>query len=613
MTRLSRILALLSSVFFFFIAVAFAADKPWTEVRSPHFRVLTNGSTQDALKVAREFEQLRWVFAVRFPGSRLEADAPFLVLAVRDYATAKSLDPQLRRSGGENVGGLFYHGLERQYAMIRLDAFGGNGAKEIVYHEYAHTILHLNSHWLPTWLDEGTAEFYAYTRFDADRVYLGAPTARVRVLHSSTPNSIEDIMAVTRLSPLYSSEFFYAESWALVHFLIYGRGMEGGKKLDHFFALLQQGTEQKKAFREAFGEPKEIDKDFAAYTWIGSATEGDGTVGQAFKTSVIKNNSKVNDKEFAIRTTSIAETEAELAGFHLWIRDFSGARPLLEQSLKNEPKLGLAHENLAFLHFADGKDAEASSEFSQAYALDSSRYLSLFARTMLSPLPDSQSASDANAYGSALGRVLQISPQFAPAYAQLARLAMRESDLNSAILLSRKAEELEPSLAGYHLLSGQVLHRMGKDGDAANAAKFVADRWIGADHNEAVELWNSIPPGQRPAGQAISEVAPRDTQTAEGKIKSVACGDKEQDWALMLDKNSSRLTFHRKGGFDLGFADTIWYGGDHFNLCHHVEGLRAVVHYHPPSDTTYAGDVAEIEIRDDFLAPLSEASQPTKP
>ena len=93
----------------------------------------------------------------------------------------------------------------------------------------------------------------------------------------------------------------------------------------------------------------------------------------------------------------------------------------------------------------------------------------------------------------------------------------------------------------------------------------------------------------------------------------MACGDKEQDWALVIDRNSSQLTFHRKGGFDLGFADTIWYGGDHFNFCHHVEGLRAVVHYRPPSDTTYAGDVAEIEIRDDFLAPLTEASQPTKP
>lgn len=54
---------------------------------------------------------------------------------------------------------------------------GGNGAKKVVYHEYAHTILHMNSRWLPVWLDEGTAEFYAYTRFDRDRILSRASSA----------------------------------------------------------------------------------------------------------------------------------------------------------------------------------------------------------------------------------------------------------------------------------------------------------------------------------------------------------------------------------------------------------------------------------------------------
>ena len=49
--------------------------------------------------------------------------------------------------------------------MVRLDTWG-QGAHEVVYHEYTHSILHMNSHWLPVWLDEGVAEFYAYTRFE---------------------------------------------------------------------------------------------------------------------------------------------------------------------------------------------------------------------------------------------------------------------------------------------------------------------------------------------------------------------------------------------------------------------------------------------------------------
>ena len=56
----------------------------------------------------------------------------------------------------------------------------------------------------------------------------------------------------------------------------------------------------------------------------------------------------------------MAETEAELGSYHLWIRDTNGARSLIEQALKDDPKLGAAHENMGFLDFADGKDAEAS-------------------------------------------------------------------------------------------------------------------------------------------------------------------------------------------------------------------------------------------------------------
>lgn len=57
------------------------AEKPWLEVRSPHFRVLTDASAGDARRVAHEFEQMRAVFAGLFPDFRLESGAP-LVLAV---------------------------------------------------------------------------------------------------------------------------------------------------------------------------------------------------------------------------------------------------------------------------------------------------------------------------------------------------------------------------------------------------------------------------------------------------------------------------------------------------------------------------------------------------
>jgi len=599
MTRPLSALVLLLSVLSVAPAIL-AAEKPWTELRSPHFRVLINGSAADGREVLYEFEQLRYVFSNRFGDARLESGAPLLIFATRDEDTAKKLEPFAWKRMGNDLGGEFHHGWEKQHALIRLDTFGGEGAKEVVYHEYAHTIVHLNLRWIPLWLDEGTAEFYGYTRFEGHKIYLGAPTERFLELHSRTPDPIEKMIAMNGLSPSYNESFFYAESWALVHFLIYGPGMDGGKKLDQFIDLLGKGIEQKKAFQQAFGDFRRLDKALASYMQQ-----------HIFTTTMLKSDPQIDEKAFVSRTMSVAETEAELGGYHLWIHDFPVARVLVEQALKDDPKLGLAHENMGFLDFSDGKDAEAAREFSEAYASDGTLFLSLFYKTMLSPQATSKAADDMNAFGAALGKVLQINPQFPQAYVQLARLALRENDLDSAILLSHKAEEMEPSLAGYHLLSGQILRRMGKGSDAAEGAKFVADRWVGPDHNEAVELWNSVPAAQHP-GDVAFEALPKDTQVIEGKVRSVACadGDKEQGWALVLENGGQSLTFHRKGAFVAGFSDTIWYGGDHFSLCYHLDGLRAIVHYHAPSDSTYSGDLVEIEIRDDLPEPLAQATTP---
>ena len=274
-----------------------------------------------------------------------------------------------------------------------------------------------------------------------------------------------------------------------------------------------------------------------------------------------------------------------------------GARPLIEQALKDDPKLGIAHENMGFLDFSDGKDSEAASEFTQAYALDGTLYLSLFAKTMLSPVAASNAAADQAALHELLTKVTDLNPKFAPAYIQLARLWIGENVPKVALSFSRKAEELEPSRAGYHILTGYILLRLGKQDEAREFAKFVADRWFGPDHDEAVELWNSIATQQR-SFQTLSETIPKNTETLSGTLKSVACREQDQVSVFYVDKHGKTLTFHGKGLFFSGFSDTIWYGEDHFSLCHHLEGMRVVIRYRAPADFTYSGDIAEIEIRD---------------
>jgi Tfp pilus assembly protein PilF len=593
--RPGKWLWILTIVFCSFTLKAGANDKPWLEVRSPHFRVLTDASADDARHVAREFEQLRAVFASEYPTFRLESGTPLLIFAARDEDTARALAPNLWRMKGAKPAGYFQQSWERKYAMVRMDTWG-EGAHQVVFHEYTHSLLHLNFHWLPTWLDEGMAEFYAYTKFKGNETMIGSPTERYRALNRGYLIPLETLIAVNPRSPYYHDEdkvqTFYAESWALVHYLIFSVH-DGPKKLSDFFVKVLQGTDQKKAFQDAFGSFKDMDNALGAYVRQFELPVG-----------VIKNSQQVDEKSYTSRILTMAETKAELGGYHLWTHDLADARTYVTDALQRDPNLGLAHEVQGFIDFSDGKDTDSLNEFTKAFASDNTLYLSLFAKTMLSPAASSDEPADQDAFKKALASVLVINPQYAPAYVQLARLAIRQRDLNTAFADSRKAEELEPFRAGYHLQTGEILLRAGRGPDAANFAKYVADNFYGSDHNEAWELWNRVPEPQRPLSEPIMEFTPKDTQEMNGTIKSVICG-KDEDWSFNLEHDGQTLSFHRKGPFNFGFSDSLWYGEDHITLCHHLDGLRAVVHYRPPDNSTYAGDIAEIEIRDDLPSPRS--------
>jgi hypothetical protein len=81
----------------------------------------------------------------------------------------------------------------------------------------------------------------------------------------------------------------------------------------------------------------------------------------------------------------------------------------------------------------------------------------------------------------------------------------------------------------------------------------------------------------------------------------------------MLIHDGKPLTFRGKGLFPGGFSDTIWYGADHFNFCHHLEGMRAMVRYRPASDASYAGEIVEIDIRNDLREVPQQAAPTLKP
>jgi hypothetical protein len=576
------------------------AEQTWTEVRSPHFRVITDGSAKDARTVADEFEQMRYVFTLRFKNSNIESGPPLTIVAARDETTYRSLDPSLWKSQGNRIAGVFYRRWERQFALIRLDTWGDEN-RVVVYHEYTHSVLHANAHWLPTWLDEGFAEFYGYTRFERDHIYVGAPSMRIGILRNKSLIPVSTMLDVNARSPILHDDIrmqlFYGEAWAMVHYMMFGPDMGGGEKLNKFFKLLQDGTPQQKAFQDVFGDPHAFDSAFSAY------------VGRlSFSAGTLPPDSKSDPKSFAERKLAPAEADYELACFHIGTRDSANGRTLLEKSLAIDPNLAVAHEELGYLNFDQGKDDDAEKEWKQAIALDPSLPRSLFALTMTGPLSGPlahQSPEQLRAAQLTLQHVTQLAPRFAPAYVELALIEWQLGSLQQAYKDAHQAEILEPWRAGYHILTGHILLRGSQPALAAQYSRYVATHWFGPDHDEAVDLWKAIPPGVQGDGAPLTLDMPEGVEVARGRLLDVSCsentGPNKISITLMPDKSAADakpLTFISDGRFMLGFSDTFWWGEDHFSRCHHLAGHPAVLAY--KTNGPKGPELVDLEVRDDL-------------
>ena len=400
-----RVLGFAFAVFSLVVVGAQGEQKPWTEVKSPHFRVITDASQRDARDVANEFEQMRYVFASHFPGFRLESGAPLTIYVARDYDSAKTLAPGLWKHN-ENLVGFYRPGWEKQFAVVRMDDWSTQ-QHWAVYHEYVHGVMYMNSRWMPEWLDEGMAEFYAYTRFQSDKIILGAPTARFATLRARPLMPVETLISVDGRSKIHhdpqATEIFYADSWALVHYLVFGPNMKGGTLFNQFFNLLQQGVPQTQAFVQVFGDFKTFDANWGRYL-----------TNLSFAAVSIPAPPRLDEKSFASRTLSVAETELELGAFHCAFHDCKTGESLIEAALHDDPKLPAAHEEEAYVLLHDGKDDQAREEFSTAYTLDGTLYRSLFSKTVLSPEATASDSVGEAAYQADLEKVTELNPEVCP-------------------------------------------------------------------------------------------------------------------------------------------------------------------------------------------------------
>src|SRR5437879_9530891 len=131
--------------------------------------------------------------------------------------------------------------------------------------------------------------------------------------------------------------------------------MRKTQALTNYVRLLQNDVDPLEAARQAFGDLKQLRKNLESY------------VGQSsFHYALIKMAAEVAEKDYVARVLSPAESAARRGDFHLYMQRTTEARALLEEALRLDPNLALAHESVGLSYYRQGQREEAAKHYALA-------------------------------------------------------------------------------------------------------------------------------------------------------------------------------------------------------------------------------------------------------
>ncbi len=229
------------------------AKDAWVAVKSKNFYLIGNASEKDIRRVGTKLEQFRETFRLLFSNMKLTGAVPTNVVVFKDDGAYKPFKP--KRGDGKidnEIAGFFQPGEDVNY--ITLSA-GGDDQETfgVIFHEYVHWILDTNfgKSEVPPWFNEGLAEYYQTFEIKDDiKVKLGLPQGgHLNMLRQSQLIPLSELFNLTQYQVLqtggHSRSIFYAQSWAMVHFLV-----QSGKQpaLSQYLGMLQNGAKADAAF-----------------------------------------------------------------------------------------------------------------------------------------------------------------------------------------------------------------------------------------------------------------------------------------------------------------------------------------------------------------------------
>jgi len=363
-----RLVLILAIVFCFLsTGLSVSAKDKWTSVRSKNFLLVGNASEKDIRQVGVRLEQFREVFSRLFTNLNLNSPVPTTVVVFKNDESYRPFKPNA------NTAGYFQSGPEVNYITLKLEKEFGSDQDPfaIIFHEYTHLLVNNTIGDVPTWFNEGLAEYYStFSITDDQKIVMGRPIAsHVYLLRENKMLPLRTLFQVDEKSPYYNERdkqsIFYAESWALMHYLILGKDGQRVSQLSKFVNLMSAHVPMEQAFQEAFAMTFEgMEKELRAYI-------------QRDRYPILNGSftSKV-DYDTAMESAPITEAEAQAyLGDLLLKSNRADCEGYLQKALALDPDLAMANASLGLLRVRQGKHAEARKLLEHAVTASSQNYL----------------------------------------------------------------------------------------------------------------------------------------------------------------------------------------------------------------------------------------------
>lgn len=436
------------------------AEAKWTSLRTENFLFVGDAAESRIREIAQRLEQFRDVMSAALPLAVVQSPAPTVVFV---FQSDRSFTPYKPQFEGRpiDVAGFFRGGSDVNYVAI--NAGSGAPALQIVFHEYAHFITRNTTGELPVWASEGLAGVYeTFEARDGGRsAMLGAPhLGHLALLQNSRLMPLTELLAVDHSSPIYNEGdrrgLLYAESWALMHYLMLGNP-ERAVQLRDYLSRLKDGAAPDVAFRGAFaGSPDDLERELRDYI-------------RRFKFPAIRldfSEKVLGSGAGRGQPMDDVDAGAYLADLVSRLGRLEDARAQLQKLVAANPRSARAVSTLGLLEFKSGTLDDALPLLERAALLDPTDAAvqqawgrALFARAQDQALGDSAAAETMEKSRVVLNRAAVLSPDDSEMLMLLGRVESLVGDHARATALLTRAVALAPRDERYQLMLADSLVR----------------------------------------------------------------------------------------------------------------------------------------------------------